>query len=137
MHIVNDWRGATNKTSTHSSLEKALGAAAGISSSVSTFIPGLLSYELKKQTTLQNFSNPILKGTETINGNPCYKITETANGRDVELWIDKNSFMIIKMRTDGKIADFKTQNTFFFYPYQPKQVRDDLFLFRPNREIEL
>lgn len=139
MKLVQSWWGITGKTISYSSIANPLAAAAGVSSSLSALIPRLLFFTTGEGKTMLDPMVPAKDVTkEIINGASCFVVKgKGVKGNDLHFWIGDNDFLIRKVITDSEVKDFKVKSTYQFFPYQPARSMPELFVFRPNRQVEL
>jgi len=138
-NLVQSWWGITNHTKSYNSINMPLAAAAGVSSLLSTLIPKLLlPSKTSQQSWLESLASPTLIGTEIINGTSCFVISgKDVLQNDIKIWIADKDFLIRRLIIDMKLTNFNVKSTYQFFPYQPTDTIETLFVFRPNRQIEL
>jgi len=136
---VQSWWGITNEIKTYPSLNVPLAAATGVSSTSSILIPKLLlTKEVSAKSIFETIVEPKYIRKELINGTSCFVIG--AKGKldeDIQIWIGDKDFLLRKVMTDKKVKNFRVKATLQFFPYQPLKSNNSLFVFKPNRQIEL
>jgi outer membrane lipoprotein-sorting protein len=105
-------------------------------------IPTLL-YGKVFGSAMLNLHDPVLDGTEDVDGKNCYRIAARAsdvyaqtskevNVRKATVWIDADSFLIRKMTEDWKtIPGQRNRKTTTFEPRANPKLDDDQFKFVP------
>jgi outer membrane lipoprotein-sorting protein len=137
---IRSWWGVTNKLKEFKSIRQPLTEAAGVSSSLSLFIPGLLLQEdfPDNYNILNRLREPVLLNTEMMAGHECYKISETDTlTKKMILWIDKKDFLIRGIETLRTVKDFKVLNNYIFNYSTSPRADKHIFDFIPHREVEL
>jgi thiol-disulfide isomerase/thioredoxin len=85
-------------------LAHALGAAAGVSTGLSTTIPAFLMPELR-HNWLALLANPQLDADETIDGHACWRVrAQSHRGDPYTLWIDRKSHLLRRYTTSHHFA---------------------------------
>lgn len=122
----------------------AMAGATGISSGAAIMITNLLMpgvIKARHQNIFRSISDAKLESSEVINGRSCYKIMGKENPEDkdgyVRIWISKDDYLIRKIETDRNVMDFRVKTSFLLNPYSLKVENNELFRFRPDREIAL
>jgi outer membrane lipoprotein-sorting protein len=78
-------------------LDLALAGAAGVSRGASIQVPSMLFGDLHDTHRIQNLSQLALIGEEKVGGKVTYKITGLDwRGNQVTVWIEKESFLLLK-----------------------------------------
>jgi hypothetical protein len=137
---IRSWWGVTNKLKEFKSLRQALSEAAGVSSSLSLFIPSLLLQNdfPDNYNILNRMRDPVLLNDETIAGHECYKISEVDTlTKKMIVWIDKKDFLIRGIETLRTVKDFKVLNNYIFKCSVSPRADNHVFDFVPYREVEL
>jgi outer membrane lipoprotein-sorting protein len=112
-------------------LRHALGAAAGVSSLSSLNAPSMLMQDLRATNRFGSLSEPKLSGEEKVSGRPAYRI-EGKDSRDnlVTIWIDKESFLLLKIYETKKFVDFHTEQTTTYQPQINIEIPPDKLAFK-------
>ena len=136
------WRDATSIKSswsikpgirTFESLSLALAGATGVSSSAAINVPSLLMSDLGDSHRIQTLSQLRLTGEETIGGQTAFGI----EGRDwrsnlVTIWIDKESFLLLKIYETKKFESFETETTTTYRPHINANISPEKLAFQPR-----
>jgi len=103
-------------------LGEALGVAAGVSRGSSIQVPSMLFGDLHDIHRIQNLSQLALIGEEKVGGKLTYRITGLDwRGSQVTLWIDKESFLLLK--TFEIVKPVNTQGAEQTTTYKPQLNR--------------
>lgn len=114
-------------------LNSALATAAGVSSSSSLNIPGMMIPDMAGYNRFRLLKQLQLAGEEPLNDKIAYKI-EGTDSRDnkVSLWIDKDTSLLLKVYEVRKINDFETETTTTYKPVVNVIVTDEKLAFNPT-----
>ncbi len=109
-NIVKTWWGIVNRTDAPVNIQRALGAAAGVSGRTSMIVPQLLlTGDFKNASLYRTITNRAVAAEEQVNGKTCYKITGTERRGSVAIWIGKSDFLIRRMETTYVVDPAQTE----------------------------
>jgi hypothetical protein len=109
-NAVKTWWGILNRTEAPANMQRALGAALGVSGGTSMIVPGLLlTADFKNSNLYSNISKRAVAAIEQVNGKDCYKITGTNMRGPITVWIGKKDFLIRKIEEEHVIDPAKTE----------------------------
>jgi hypothetical protein len=107
-------------------LSRALGGAAGVSGGSATRIPSLLMPDTLNGTGFSSFTHWKVMGEETMGNATAYKVHgigssyEGQDGRlhkrELTLWIDTQTLLILQTFATRQFEDFETENTKTYRP---------------------
>jgi outer membrane lipoprotein-sorting protein len=116
------------------SLDKAIGAATGISGGSAITVPAmLLPSEIKWRRAIR-FNNPKRIDDGIFNNVSCFRIQDQIFGSHVIFWIDKEKFLLLKIYRESEYEDFQTQETTTYRPIKNGKVSDMMLEFNPPGE---
>lgn len=100
------------------SLADALDAAAGISRDTSGMIPGLLVDGMKLGGDIVRLADPVRLDDTLIDGIDCFQVQGKRWPHDgpTTVWIDKESFLILKIYEEDLIRNGTTKTTWRYQP---------------------
>lgn len=102
---------------TPQNLDFALGEAAGVSDLSSVIIPGLLIPEIKFGKLINSLADLKQLGEENINNKTAYKIEGLDSRQNpINVWIDKDSSLILKVFRKNHFDKFDTESTITYQP---------------------
>ena len=116
------------------SLDKAIGAATGVSGGSAITVPAmLLPNEIKWRRAIR-FSKPKRIDDGFFNKVSCFKIQDQIFGHHAVFWIDKETFLLLKIYREKEFKDFQTQETTTYQPIKNGKVTDLMLEFNPPGE---
>lgn len=116
------------------SLDKAIGAATGISGGSAITVPAmLLPSEIKWRRAIR-FNKPKRIDDGIFNKVSCFRIQDVIFGNHVIFWIDKETFLLLKIYRENEFGDFQTQETTIYRPMVNGKVTDMMLEFNPPGE---
>ena len=119
------------------SLSRAIAGATGVSGSSAHTIPRLLLPEEVTGSSLAKLTDLELLGDEDVDGVPCFKIQgKYSRDRMRTLWIDKKSYLIIKIFGSSKFPDFRTETTTTYKSQLNADVGPDDLKFDPPADAK-
>ncbi|QJD79340.1 hypothetical protein [Spirosoma rhododendri] len=118
-------RWTIEKWTVSESLPMLLAAATGVSGTASRKIPGLLLTEpIGAGWGVDSLTNVKLIGDAIENGHPCYRISGVYwNNKVAFLWIDKQSFLLLRIDEGYSSGKEKTTVSMTYQPVLNKPVR--------------
>ncbi len=94
---IKSWWSIRPEVRSFETLDEALAGASGVSRGSSTQVPSMLFGDLHDSHRIQNLSQLALIGEEKVGGRLTYKIAGLDwRGHKMTLWIDKESFLLLK-----------------------------------------
>lgn len=134
---LKSWWAIKPEVQTPQDLRFALGAAAGVSGRASTTIPHLLMSDLSRSNRFKSLSALKLIGEEKVDGNAAYKLEGIDSSQNaVTFWIDKDSFLLVKIFEKHKFDKFETETTTTFKPQINVKVSENRLAFNIPQKTE-
>jgi outer membrane lipoprotein-sorting protein len=116
------------------SLDKAIGAATGISGGSAITVPAmLLPSEIKWRRAIR-FNKPKRIDDAIFNKILCFRIQDNIFGNNVIFWIDQETFFLLKIYREKKSEEYKYQETTTYKPIKNGKVTDIMLEFNPPDE---
>jgi outer membrane lipoprotein-sorting protein len=116
------------------SLDKAIGAATGVSGGSAITVPAmLLPNEIKWRRAIR-FNKPKRIDDGFFNKVSCFKIQDQIFGNHAVFWIDKETFLLLKIYREKIFEDFQAQETTTYQPIKNGKVTDVMLEFNPPGE---
>jgi RNA polymerase sigma factor (sigma-70 family) len=115
-------------------LDRALGAAAGVSSSSSRTIPSLLVPGALGRSSLSALSEPHRTGEEAVDDILCDKIEgKDVRGEPMTVWIDRATSLVRKTFSITKIPNAIVEHTTTYQPRLNPAIPAEQFAFEPPK----
>lgn len=130
---IKSWWSLKPDIRTFESLEFALAGATGVSSGAAINAPSLLMSNLGDTHRIQSLSQLKLTGEENVAGQTAFRI----EGRDLRnnlltIWIDKERFLLLKIRETKKFERFETDQTMTYRPQINPNISPEKLAFQPR-----
>lgn len=130
---IKSWWSIKPVIRTFESLEFALAGATGVSSSAAINVPSLLMSNLGDTHRIQSLSQLKLTGAENLAGKTAFRI----EGRDwrnnlLTIWIDKESFLLLKIYETRKFERFEIEQTTTYRPQINANISPEKLAFQPR-----
>ena len=114
------------------SLELALGAAVGVSSSSSINISELLMPDLMGIHRLV-LKEPKRADDGKLDKVECFRVEGKFGGGPITVWIDKKSNLVRRIDEQVKFDDFRTEQTTTYKPTINERITDKMLEFDPPK----
>jgi len=113
------------------SISYAIAGATGVSSGSALTIPALLLREQIKAKRLTDLENPKLLKEAKIGEVVCFRVNGKLVNSDTTIWIERSSFLVLKIEKENKFDDFRTESTTTYKPVLNEKIAEDVFKFNP------
>lgn len=115
--IVKRWWSIEPQIQLYENLSLALAGATGVSSSSAIIVPSMLMTNLGDTRRIQSLSQLSLKGEEKVSGKVAYRIEgQDRLGNLMTIWINKETFLLLKTFEKKKLAAFEVEATKTYEP---------------------
>jgi hypothetical protein len=111
------------------SLGLALAAATGVSGGSAYIVPSLLLPAETKGSLLARMMGAKRDDDVVFNGASCFKIEGTLATEAVVVWIEKKSFLLLRIDQQKQFPDFRTEQTTTYEPVIDEAIPDKLLQF--------
>ncbi len=126
---VLSWADINPGTKTEDSIGMALATATGISDSSSATIPSLLfSDEMGLYFDVQS---PQRMADDEVNGVNCYQIQDNSVINPSTIWIDKKTYLILRIKTRYTSPDLSFETVTTYAPIANGAIPDEALAFNP------
>jgi hypothetical protein len=127
---IRSWWTIKPETRTFETLALALAGATGVSGGSAINVPSMLMGDLGDTHRIQTLTQLNLTGEERIEDKTAYRI----EGRDwrnnlLTIWIDKETFLILKIHEKQKLQDVESEETTTFEPQININISPDKLAF--------
>lgn len=114
---IKSWWTIKPETRTFETLSQALAGATGVSGGSAINVPSMLMGDLQDTHRIQTLTKLILRGEDQLGDRMAYWI----EGRDwrnglLAIWIDKESFLLLKINEKNKLRDVVSESTTTYQP---------------------
>jgi len=116
----------------HESLDRAVASATGVSSGSAITVPAmLLPGEITWRRAVR-FTQPRRIEDAFFNDAECFRLQDLVLEKmPTTLWIDKKTFLLLKIYREQEFDDFRTQETTIYKPNLNVDIPDSLLEFNP------
>ncbi|HEX6884492.1 MAG TPA: hypothetical protein VF530_14040 [Planctomycetota bacterium] len=128
---VKTWWDIRPGVETESTLERALGAARGVSGASSYTIAELLMDFPAGFERVTDLSDAVRQGEEDLGGIRCFVVTGGSREEPVTLWIDQSTFLLRRIDEQNVFPDFRTEETTTYDPVIDEAIPESLLAFDP------
>lgn len=128
--VIKSWWTIKPKTRHFETLWLALAGAAGVSDASAIKVPSMLMGDLQDAHIIQKLTQLVLRGEKKLGDRMAYWI----EGRDwqnrlLKIWIDKESFLLLKVHEKQTFKDFRTESTTTYQPRINTNISPDKLAF--------
>lgn len=127
---VRRWWDVTPEAEEPESLSAALAAAAGVSSGASRTIPALLLSSVKGRR-LTDLAEARRIADAKLDEADCFRVEGRDNRALATVWIDQKTFLVKRIDTQVKFADFRTEETTTYDSAVDEPIADKTLEFDP------
>lgn len=113
-------------------LEDGLSRVAFASGGASLAVPTLLLTDLfTGRSFLDTFAEPKLNGNEKVDGRQTFVVEGNIRGQSAKLWIDQNSYLIVKSFRNVQFSNIRQEVTTKYKPGINFEIAADQLVFKP------
>jgi outer membrane lipoprotein-sorting protein len=126
---IKSWWSIKPEVRLFETLDLALTAATGVSGASAIVVPSMLLGDLHDSQIIQNLTQLVLVGEEMSGGRTAYKIAGTARDQQMTIWIDKESFLLLKTFQLAKLPSGDAEKTITYKAEINKTIPADKLAF--------
>jgi len=127
---VRTWWGITKKQERPEDLGMAIAGATGVSGGSAHTIPALMMPDELGGRTLKNLESPKLSEEQKLGDKDCFVIEAKYADNPMSIWIEKTSFLVLRIDQSTTFDDFSTEETTLYRP-SLKEVGEDQLMSVP------
>ena len=111
----------------------AIAGATGVSGGASHSVPRMLLPDAVEGACIDDIEAAMVAGIESVGGHPCFKLAGTRGDETVEMWIDRETFLIRRIREVDEIGGKQVEEITAYDPKLNVDLAADVFRFEPPK----